>query len=233
MAINGETLAAAEHTNPKRNLWTEAQNGQHQVIFLGPENMKTRQFDEFIKIPSIRNRLIQFTVDELHLLNEWGMDFRTSYQEVSTMRARLPSHTVFVGLSASIEPGQQFDSCIRAMGMQPKRYHLEKRDCERKNVALVLRPIKFASSTYDFRNLDWLIPSTITKAYDVPKRVVFCQSIELGHRLVTYLRRLLPARLHAISHQLVRHHHSLNCPDCKTEGLNSLYLISEQRDCHK
>lgn len=185
----------------------------------------------FILDATVRARLGQFTVDEAHLAVEWGVDFRTAYQDISTMRARLPMHTVFVALSASVEPGRQFESCLTTMGFRQGRYHLEKRDCERHNVALVMRTINYTSSTYEFRDLDWLIPETLTKASDVLKRIVFCQAIELGHRLVIYLRKLLPIHIRHLAHKLIRHHHSLNCPDCKSEGLTSIYKVNEDRDC--
>ncbi|KAK7041262.1 hypothetical protein R3P38DRAFT_2497600, partial [Favolaschia claudopus] len=99
----------------------------------------------------------QFTVDELHLADEWGADFRKGFQVIPTMRARLPDHTTFVGLSATIEPGRQYAACVRLMGFRPG-FHLEKRDCERRNIALIVRVIKYTSSGLVFLDLDFLVP---------------------------------------------------------------------------
>ncbi|KAJ7652479.1 hypothetical protein DFH06DRAFT_1206207 [Mycena polygramma] len=146
------------------------------------------------------------------------------------MRARLPDHVTFAALSASIEPGRQYDSCVKLMGFRPG-FHLEKQDCERHNVALIVRRIKYTSSGLEFRDLDWLVSLDLTKASDAEKYLLFVQSIEQGHRIVNYLRSLLPPHLQKYARRLIRHHHSLACPECKSEGMESLYKCGEDRDC--
>ncbi|KAK7026541.1 P-loop containing nucleoside triphosphate hydrolase protein [Favolaschia claudopus] len=110
-------------------------------------------------------------------------------------------------------------------------FHLEKQDCERRNVALIVRVIRYTSSGLVFLDLEFLVPPGITKASDVPKYLVFVQSIEQGHRVVNYLRSLLPAHLQKDARKLIRHHHSMACPECKAEGMESLYKCGEDRDC--
>ncbi|KAJ7448750.1 P-loop containing nucleoside triphosphate hydrolase protein, partial [Mycena latifolia] len=230
LAINSDTLTATALTSPARDLWAEAKTDAYRLIFIGPETMKTAEYQSFIADENVRARIGQFTVDELHAADEWGIDFRKDFQDIPTMRPRLPDHTTFVGLSASIEPGRQFNSCIKLMGFRPG-FHLEKRDCERRNVSPIVRPIKYTTSGLEFRDVGWLVPSTITKASDIGKHLVFVQQIDQGHRLVDYLRSLLPPHLQKDAHRRIRHHHSLACPDCKVEGMESLYKCGEDRDC--
>ncbi|KAF7377409.1 P-loop containing nucleoside triphosphate hydrolase protein [Mycena sanguinolenta] len=73
--------------------------------------------------------------------------------------------------------------------------------------------------------------NSCNKASDVLKYLVFVQSIEQGHRIVHYLRSLLPPHLQKDARRLIRHHHSLACPECKKEGMESLYKCGEDRDC--
>ncbi|KAJ7494343.1 P-loop containing nucleoside triphosphate hydrolase protein [Mycena galericulata] len=230
IAINSDTLTAAALASPPRNLWAEAKTGACRLILIGPETMKTPEYQSFITDENVRTRLGQFTVDELHAADEWSVDFRKDFQDIPTMRVRLPDHTTFVGLSASIEPGRQYESCVKLMGFRPG-FHLEKRDCERRNVALIVRPIKYTTSGLEFRDLDWLVQAIIEKLSNTPKRLVFMQEIDGGHRLVNYLRSLLPPHLQKDARRLIRHHHSLACPDCKAEGMESLYKCGEDRDC--
>ncbi|KAJ7081405.1 P-loop containing nucleoside triphosphate hydrolase protein [Mycena belliarum] len=229
MAINSETLTAAALASPKRDLWAEAKTGACRLILIGPETMNSAAYQDFIANKNVRSRLGQFTVDELHAADEWGVEFRKDFQDISTMRARLPEHTVFVGLSATVEPGRQFQSCVNLMGFQPD-FHLHKGDCERHNVAMFIRPIKYTTSGLVFYDLDWVIPADVRRACDVPKRLIFVQTIEQGHRVVVYLRTLLPPHLRKDGVRLIRHHHSLACPDCKAEGMDSLYKVGEDRD---
>ncbi|KAJ6455987.1 P-loop containing nucleoside triphosphate hydrolase protein, partial [Mycena vitilis] len=230
IAINSDTLTAAALALPKRELWAEAKTGMHRLVFIGPETLKSAEYKSFIANQNVRSRLAQFTVDEVHAADEWGVEFRTDFQDIPTMRARLPDHVTFAGLSASVEPGRQYDSCVKLMGFRPG-FHLEKQDCERHNVALIVRRIKYTSSGLEFRDLDWLVSLDLTKASDAEKYLLFVQSIEQGHRIVNYLRSLLPPHLQKYARRLIRHHHSLACPECKSEGMESLYKCGEDRDC--
>ncbi|KAF8240377.1 hypothetical protein L208DRAFT_1232820, partial [Tricholoma matsutake] len=83
LAINSETLAAAKLSMPVRDLWEEARTGQHHVILIGPETMQTSQYNSFILNTNVHARLWQLTVDKVHLVDEWGVDFRTPYQDIS------------------------------------------------------------------------------------------------------------------------------------------------------
>jgi superfamily II DNA helicase RecQ len=161
---------------------------------------------------------------------QWGPEFRPVYAILATMRARLPEWTVFVGLTATLEPGVETDTVIRSVGFKDS-FHFEKRDCERHNVDLIIREIKYPYTGHDFHNLDWLIPVDITRVSDLPKRLLYCETIEMGHRVTMYLRSLLPTHLSKDARRIVRHMHSLICSECKAEGLASLYLSGDDRDC--
>ena len=56
---------------------------------------------------AVRCRLGELTVDEVHLLDEWGAEFRVAYQEILTPCARIPGHAAIVALSATFDPGRQ------------------------------------------------------------------------------------------------------------------------------
>jgi len=153
--------------SPPRDLWKEARSGlltRDYVHRTG--NASKPEYLEFLLDEAVRCRLGQLTVGEVHLLDEWGENFRVAYQEISTLRARLLDHTAIVALSATIEPGRrdQYGACIRALGLRFKNFHLKKRDCERRNVDLTVRPILFITSTNDFCDLDSPRPNIIFKS---------------------------------------------------------------------
>jgi len=68
----------------------------------------------------------------MHLVYEWGPDFRPLYGLLAAMRARLPEWTVFVGLTATLKPGRETDSVIQLVGFKDS-FHFEKRDCGRRH----------------------------------------------------------------------------------------------------
>ena len=200
LAINSETLAAAVLEG--RNIWAEAATGKYQILLFSPETTATDEFDTLINHECACPRIGYFVIDEIHLVYEWGPEFRPLYATLATMRARLPEWTVFVGLTATLEPGRETEVVIQSVGFKDT-FHFEKRDCERHNVDLIIREIKYPCTGHEFRDLDWLIPIDITKASDLPKRLVYCETIEMGHRLTLYLRSLLPAHLRKHGHQLI------------------------------
>ena len=164
------------------------------------------------------------------MIYEWGPEFHTVYETLFTMQAQLPKWTIFIGLMATLEPGEQTDTIIRSVGFKAN-FHFEKCDCEHHNVDLIICEIKYPCTGHEFCDLSWLIPADLRKAADLPKQLVYCETIEMGHRLTLYLHSLLPVHLCKHGHQLVCHMHSLICPECKAEGLMSLYLSSEDWDC--
>jgi superfamily II DNA helicase RecQ len=87
-AINAETLAAA--TLEGRDIWAEAKTGKYQILLFSPETTASDEFDDLINDECARPRIGYFVVDEIHLVYEWGPEFRPVYTMLATMRARLP-----------------------------------------------------------------------------------------------------------------------------------------------
>jgi superfamily II DNA helicase RecQ len=81
--INAETLAAAALEG--REIWTEAKTGRYQVLLFGPETTELDAFDDFINDECARPRIGYFIVDEIHLIYQWGPDFRLVYGTLATM----------------------------------------------------------------------------------------------------------------------------------------------------
>ncbi|PSS06893.1 hypothetical protein PHLCEN_2v3495 [Hermanssonia centrifuga] len=205
VAINADTMAAAALNRPvARDLWAEARAGKYQVIFLSPETLASPAFRTFVEDKTVRSRLGLFCVDECHMVDEWGADFRKPYASISRVRPWLPEWTSFVALTATLEPGRQTEVVAQSLGLYQDQYHFEK-------------------------HLDWLIPPNTTCISDIPKTLVYCESIDLGQRVAAYLRSLLHPSLQLRRDCVIRHMHSLNCSDCKTAGLASLYQGGDER----
>jgi len=85
-----------------------------------PEMLRSPEFSEFLLEEAVRCRLGQLIVDEVHPLDEWGADFRTAYQEISTLRARLPDHTATVALSVGYNALDTHSGLIAGLVLQPK-----------------------------------------------------------------------------------------------------------------
>ena len=100
--------------------------------------LRSPEFLEFLLDEAVICCLGRLTVEEVHLLDELGADFRVAYQEILTLCARIPDHAAIVALSVTIKPGRQYEACIRALRFKFNNFHLEKRDCECQNVDLII-----------------------------------------------------------------------------------------------
>ncbi|KAI0309530.1 hypothetical protein OF83DRAFT_1179521 [Amylostereum chailletii] len=227
LVINSDTLAAASLTG--RNLWQEVKECRYQVVTLAPESLQTEKFKELIKNELFCSRWRVLTVDEAHLSDQWGSEFRPLYKEIKTIHSLVPNLTL-VALSASVEPGAQTRHICENLGFDKGRFRFDKRDTRCMNVDMIFRYVMHTYTSSVFRDLDWLILATMVKATDIPKRLVYCPTIELGHRVTSYLRSLLPASLQPQAQILIRHLHSVCCPECKKEGLESLFRMEPDHD---
>ncbi|KAI0071657.1 P-loop containing nucleoside triphosphate hydrolase protein, partial [Panus rudis PR-1116 ss-1] len=192
LAINAETTAAAARSSPSRDIWEEAASGKYSIIFCSPETLRTlesrEKFHAFVNNPDVRARLGLFVVDECHLVDEWREDFRKAYAQIKDVHPWLPPSTVMLALTATLEPGRQTTRVIDCLGLSTRPFHFKKRDCERHNISIIFRTIRHAVSGTVFRDLDWLVPADhIENACDIPKTLVYCETIELGHRVARYL----------------------------------------------
>jgi superfamily II DNA helicase RecQ len=84
-AINAETLAAASLVD--HDIWADAKTGVYQVLLFSPETTATDEYDTFIHDEVAQPWIGYFVVDEIHLVYEWGPEFRTLYETLFTMRA--------------------------------------------------------------------------------------------------------------------------------------------------
>ncbi|KZV86748.1 hypothetical protein EXIGLDRAFT_590212, partial [Exidia glandulosa HHB12029] len=66
---------------------------------------------------------------------------------------------------------------------------------------------------------------------DMPKTLLYCDTIDLGHRVAEYLRGLLPQKLQAEGGTLIRTVNALSCPQCKQDALDTLAQHGEERTC--
>jgi len=99
----------------------------------------------FISEQSNLLRLGIFCVDESHLMDEWGADFRKAYRQIDMVVPHLPVWTSILGLTASLEPGRQTETVISSLGVRKDSFHLDRRDCERHNIDIIVRSIEHSS----------------------------------------------------------------------------------------
>ena len=63
-----------------------ARRGVYKIIYVAPERLLTRSFQEFAQYADIA----QVVVDEAHCVSQWGQDFRPGYLDIAPFIERLP-----------------------------------------------------------------------------------------------------------------------------------------------
>ena len=83
--------------------------GQYKIIYVAPERLLTRLFQNF----SRQTKISMVTVDEAHCISQWGQDFRPSYLNIVDMVAGLPERPVVSAFTATATGEVQEDiQCV-------------------------------------------------------------------------------------------------------------------------
>ncbi|KAI1782679.1 P-loop containing nucleoside triphosphate hydrolase protein [Ganoderma leucocontextum] len=185
LVINAETLSVARQSG--EDIWLTARIGI-TMILLSPEQLSTRGFKLLIQHRPFQSRFRAFGVDEIHLLNSWGLAFRQAFRQLGHARARLPSH-IFIGTSATMLAGDATASIYTFLGLHPGTFYIIQRSNLRRNVCTIFRTLTHGIGGWSvFPDLKWILESK-------HKTVIHCRTIALGFRLALYLWHLLPSNV--------------------------------------
>ena len=82
----------------------EALAGKYQFIYLSPEKLAQKSFQNFLQALPIS----LFAIDEAHCISQWGYDFRPSYRKLDALKKMFPSIPI-LAMTASAIPLVQED----------------------------------------------------------------------------------------------------------------------------
>ena len=209
-AINAVTKMNAEKKGV--NIWRQVQV-KVSVLLLSPEMLSTPGFENMLQEKVFKERVFGLIVDEIHLLNTWGAGFRPMFLQIGYIRARFPTHTILMGLTATLRKGRHTDSVLKFLGLDREKIHLIQRSNARHDVQISIRTIRANANTEHFPQLDWVLCAK-------GNVLIFCTSIRVGFRLAIYLWHLDPKD--AVLHNTIRLFNSLNSPAYNTKTLQLL-----------
>nr|VWP01258.1 Succinate-semialdehyde dehydrogenase (EC [Ganoderma boninense] len=199
LVINAETSSVARRSG--EDIWLSARVGIAMVL-LSPEQLATRGFESLIQHRPFQSRFRAFGVDEIHLLNSWGLSFRQAFRQLGHARARLPLH-VFVGTSATVLAGTSETGIYSFLGLHVGDFHLIRRSNLRCNVQTIFRTLTHGLGRWTFPDLKWILDSK-------RKTVIHCRTIALGFRVALFFWRCLPCSVDRAKR--VRMYNALNWP---------------------
>ncbi|KAJ7729326.1 P-loop containing nucleoside triphosphate hydrolase protein [Mycena metata] len=157
---------------------------KYQVICVDPEHLRSKEWREISDSSIFRAHIFYAATDEVHLINTWGLEFRTDFGLIGLfVRGRLPSSISVVGLSATLAPGRATTAVCETLGLYGDAFHLIRRTNERPNVQFIMQVLGHGLSGYSF-------PDLLPFLQSGRKAVIFCPTIDMVFRVYVFIWRL-------------------------------------------
>lgn len=184
---------------------------------MDPEHLINKEWEKITDCLLFRSNCAFSAVDEAHLINQWGHDFRDAFKHIgSFFRSRLPSSVPTLALTATLQPGPPTTSVCQSLGFRPGNFHCVRLSNERPNIQFLTQKLTHGLSGTEF-------PDLLPYLNSGRKTIIYCRSIDLCERVSAYLWRCLPATPER--HTRVRLYHAL-CWDEENE--ETVRLLREE-----
>ncbi|KAJ7237805.1 P-loop containing nucleoside triphosphate hydrolase protein [Mycena rebaudengoi] len=221
LSYSRETLADSH--KERRDLTEEIKSCKKwRVICVDPDRLGEKEWREISEGAVFRARILYAAADEVHLINQWGIDFRIAFKVIGRyFRGRLPDSISVVGLSATLAPGPGKDtaSVCESLGFFQGFFHLIRRTNERPNIRFTIQTPTHGLAGYKFPDVPQILASG-------RKASVHVHSLDTMFRLYVYLWRCQPPG--ADKMRRVRMYSSL-CPAEYNE--ETLRMIDDDPQC--
>jgi superfamily II DNA helicase RecQ len=210
----------AEARKNSRNIAAEIAACHWPIVVVDPEHLIDKDWERISDSPEFRENLAFGCVDETHLIDSWGPEFRPAFKQIGDfLKGRCPSRISVFALSATLEPGAVTRSVCKSLGFQRGMFHLYRRSNERPNIQILLRTLTHTLGGAAF-------PDLLIYLLSNRKTVIYCPTIELCWRVYVYLFRLLPPGPDKL--RRIRLYHAMCWPD---ENEKTVALMRDDPEC--
>ncbi|KAF7289543.1 Bloom syndrome [Mycena chlorophos] len=159
-----------------------------QAVFSSPEMcLKHLGFRKWLKSDTAIDSFSGSILDEAHCIPQWSAEFRKLYGQLDALRSLFPLNSPFQAVSATLTPDDVY-TVAHTLKIDLSDAYFINLGNDRPNITPAVVHMK---SSEDFAALDALLPAQedVHTANDIPKTLIFTNSIKLTHRIVSYLRR--------------------------------------------
>ncbi|KAJ7173214.1 P-loop containing nucleoside triphosphate hydrolase protein [Mycena filopes] len=219
LAYCHETVTEARKTG--QNLVNEIQQCKTwNIVCVDPEHLREKAWRQISDSDTFRANIVFGCVDEIHLIDEWGADFRPHFRHIGQFfRGRLPSSASVLGLSATLLPGAPMTTICKSLGMSHDDFYLLRCSNERPNTQFIMEPLDHGLGGKEF-------PSLLRYLNSGRKAVVHVRRIDEVFRVFSYLWNALPDGPDRL--RRIQMYHSLRTFEANTEILR---LLDEDPRC--
>ncbi|KAJ3553133.1 hypothetical protein NM688_g3778 [Phlebia brevispora] len=206
LVINHKTVEDAR-TNHQMSLWVRARK-EVSMIVLSPEMLSSKGFECLLQDRDFSARCLGLGVDEIHLLDAWGAGFRKSFLQIGHVRARMPSQTVLIGVTATLAVGEPTRNVLRFLGLREGDFHLIRCSNRRDDIRVIYRTLRGSLGGWTFPDFKHVLDGK-------RKTLIYCDTISLTFRLTAYLISIAPSMPSPVKR--IRMYNSLNSPEYNEE----------------
>ncbi|EDR09889.1 uncharacterized protein LACBIDRAFT_325779 [Laccaria bicolor S238N-H82] len=190
------TAVNSIHGGCTSEVMTRICKGEWQIVLISPEIILSKPFiKDVLRNPAKVPRILSIVVDEAHVVSHWGAGFRKQYAELGILHAILPKGTPFVAMSATLAP-QVWHNVLKKLQIDERNYINIDIGNDQPNVSIVVRAIQNPMNT--FSDLDFVIPSDVKAAGNIPKTFIYADQISAEVGMETRLTEHLPPKLRDI-----------------------------------
>lgn len=130
------------------------------------------QLKELFASDKFRTRLLIINIDEVHVVYQWGQEFRQVYERLSSLRSLLPPGIPIFACSATLPPNM-YRHVVDSLGIHSDST-LISLTSDRPNVYLEFREmVKSDSNSLPFQDLFFLVPSSVKRTQDLRRTIVY------------------------------------------------------------
>ncbi|KAI0073017.1 P-loop containing nucleoside triphosphate hydrolase protein [Panus rudis PR-1116 ss-1] len=162
---------------------------EYQILLISPEMVQSRSFmNRVLRNSKFASRVLSMVVDEAHCISHWGADFRKKYGTLGVVRAFLPRSASVVAMTATLTARTRRDIHTKLQFVKGTSRFINVGN-DRPNVSMVVRSCEHPLNTY--ADLDFIIPTSISSADEIPKTWVYADNISTGTAIIEHLREIL------------------------------------------
>jgi len=145
-------------------------------------------FRELMKSSDFCNNLVGIVVDEAHCISQWGGDFRVAYSQLGDLRSYVPTNVPILATSATLAPAALKEVQHKLQIDSSNMFFLNLGN-DRPNITPSVIQMKNSS---DYSALLPLIGQDITGPANLPKTIIFTNSVQHTLEILRFLEEHLP-----------------------------------------
>ncbi|KAH6974080.1 P-loop containing nucleoside triphosphate hydrolase protein, partial [Ilyonectria destructans] len=144
--LNGQSNKAA--------LLNEIRIGKYTHVLLSPEIALSERFKtEVLYDQAFQDHLVLVAIDELHVVSEWGLRWRSSYSGLALLRDLISRSVPWLGCSATLDPVTLAE--VRDLSGFDPSVRIQRTSIDRPNITFEIQAIQYRMD--GFRDLEFLV----------------------------------------------------------------------------